>query len=207
MSGPDVCWGWRNSLGGLTALCSPGPQKARLAASPLGSRSWFEARPLSLRGGRLVLPKVESLACTPTPSSGKQSNVPDSLGFLVLFSISSSFSPPSLLTAGAVSNQHLRLGRQNSVLPTLLTSADSWFTLICVLTALHLQYWSHSTPIYSCCEGVAVGGRAKSTAGSIVSLSDSKGHQLGMEIQNKPTCPALEMGYTIAVEKEACLNF
>ena len=115
MSGADVCWGWRNSLGGLTALCSPGPQKARLAASPLSSRSWGQARPLPLRGGRLMLPKVESLACTPRASRRKQSNQADSSGLLVLFSISSSFCCPSFLTAGAISNQHLRLWRQNSV--------------------------------------------------------------------------------------------
>lgn len=207
MSRADVCWGWQNSLEGLTALCSPGPQKARLAASPLGSRSRVEARLLPLRGGRPMLPKVGSLACTPRPSNGKQSNKPDSWGLSVVFSISSSLPPPPLLTAGAIGNQHLGLGRQNSVLPTQLTSADSWFTLIHVLTALRLQYWSHSTPIYSCCEGVAVGGRAKSTAGSTISLTGSKGHQLGREIQNKLTCPSLDMSYTIAVEKEACLNF
>lgn len=143
MSGADVCWGWQNSLGGLTARRSPGPQKARLAASPLSS--WGEPVVTKRREASVT-------QCRPVglhhggASMGEQSINPDSLGLLVPFSTSSSFSPPSLLTAGAVSNQHLRLARQYSVLPTLPSSSDSWFTLIRGLTALHLQYQLGPTP-------------------------------------------------------------
>lgn len=133
---------------------------------------------------------------------GEQSNNPDSSGLLVLFSIGSSLSSPSLLAAGAVSNHHLRLERQNAA--ELCRFLVYWAgSTRC--PAFAGSVWSRSGLIYSSSEGVPVGGRAKSTAGN--TRTDSKGHQPEMEIQTKLTCPALRGSYTIAVDRDACLNF
>lgn len=57
--------------------------------------------------------------------------------------------------------------------------------------------WSHCSLFYSGSEGVAVGGRAKSTAGNTVSLTGYKGHQPGMEICLRWGMSACLVSYTV----------
>lgn len=64
-----VCWGLQNSVGLLAPLCGTRSPKARPASFLPGSRSWIEAKPFSLGGGRQMLSKVEIL---PAPFASLQ---------------------------------------------------------------------------------------------------------------------------------------
>lgn len=176
---------------------------AKLAASPLlTGESWGKAISAKRRETQRCYPKHSHW-----PSSREQSiegfwSYSDVLG--ILFSISSLFSYPCL-TAGAVSNEHLRTGRQNSVhcwalqIPVLPRSL-----LITLCPAFAISICSHYGWFYSRSESCC--GR-QSQVYSREYLFPICFIPLGMKIHLAWDMSASFMSCSMMVEEEACLKF
>lgn len=197
---------WGSALGTFSVeatMLSPRQIFARLAASPLlTEETWGEA--IRTKRRETSVTKVQPLAFWQGAEQQGLLVLSWPVRIFVLFSICSLFSSPCR-TAGFVSNQHLRIGKQNSAhcwalqIPVL---PHSWLVTLCpafAVSVCSLSRWFYS--------------RSESCCGRQSQVYSREYHfpicliPLGMEIHLMWHMLASFMSCLMMVEEEAYLKF